>query len=312
MSADASRVRLGRTELKVSPICFGTWQLSPRFWGPLDEQQVINALRRGFELGVNFIDTADAYGEGYAEEVVGRAMGDLPREQVVLATKVFWHFREDGHRYPNLSREHILSACEASLRRLRLDYIDLYQCHAFDPLTPVDEIIDALDHLKRQGKIRHYGTSNWTVEQMRAGERGDFATSQPFYSLIGRSSEDDLLPYCLRHDVGVLVYSPLHNGLLSGKYRGDETFSDFRAQRADFTGERFRMLSQRVARAGEIGHRYGLTTVQLVLASTLMHPAITCAIVGIKNPRQIEEAAAAMGKAISREDWYAVRGLLKG
>lgn len=307
----STRVTLGSTSLSVSPVCYGSWQLSPRFWGKQPEDEVAGAMRRAFEVGVNFYDTADAYGEGYAEEVMGRALKGLPRKDLVIATKVFWHFHPDGRRYGDLSKEWIFEECEASLKRLQMDYIDLYQCHSWDPLAQPEETAEALETLKKQGKIRHYGVSNWSVEHVRLGRKhGKYETHQPFYSLIKRDIERDLLPYCQQENIGTLVYSPLHNGLLSGKYKGTESFDDFRKDHADFKGERFKKLCDAVAKAGEIGRVYGLTTVQLVVVCTLMHPGITSAIVGIKTPKQIEEAAAAMGKTISREDWNKVRGLL--
>src|SRR5689334_17729329 len=139
----ANRVRLGRTELSVSPICFGTWQLSSRFWGKLDEDEILAAARRAFDVGGNFYDTADAYGDGHAEEVLGRAVAELPRDQIVIATKVYWRRTATDARYPDLSHDYVLSACDASLHRLGLDYIDLYQLHSFDPLTPVEDTVAA-------------------------------------------------------------------------------------------------------------------------------------------------------------------------
>jgi aryl-alcohol dehydrogenase-like predicted oxidoreductase len=305
------RVRLGRSELRVSPICYGTWQMSPRFWGEFDEATMSASIRRAFELGINFFDTADAYGDGLSEQVLGRAIRDLPREELVIATKLYHHILPDARRYGDLSGDYVPQACEASLRRMGIDHIDLYQCHSFDPLTHPAETAAALDKLVQQGKIRAYGLSNWNPHQMALGHRfGNFATSQPKYSLIDRAIEEDVLPYCLAHDMGVLVYSPLHNGLLSGKYTGGETFTDLRKGRPDFQGERYKLLCQRVREAAAIGADYGLSSVQLMLAATLMHPAITCAIVGIKNAQQIEDAAGATGKTISRDDWHRVRALL--
>jgi aryl-alcohol dehydrogenase-like predicted oxidoreductase len=306
------RIQLGRSGLEVSSICYGSWQLSPRFWGDQSHETLQQAMRRAFELGINFYDTADAYGDGVAEQVMGVALKDLPRDQVVVATKAYWHFFPDGRRYPDLSSEYLIAACEASLKRLDTDYIDLYQCHFFDPLTDPAEIAEAMATLQRQGKIRCYGASNWNPEQLRLAEASGcrFDTQQPPYSLIGRGIEEELLPYCLANDIGVLVYSPLHKGLLSGKYKGMETFADLRETNADFTGERFSMLCERVGRLAEIADGYGMTTVQLVLAATLMHPAIHCAIVGIKRISDVEDAAAAMGKSLSREDYFKIRALL--
>jgi len=310
-ASQAPRVRLGRSNLFVSPICHGTWQLSPRFWGEQPEETMLKAMRRAFEVGVNFFDTADAYGDGAAEVIVGKALKSLPRDQIVLATKVFWQWYPDGHRHGNLSRDHIVRACEASLKRLGMDYIDLYQCHSYDHMADPAEIADTLDLLQAQGKIRAYGTSNWTVEQMRTGNTfGTFSTCQPSYSLLNTGIEADILPYCKASNTGVLIYSSLHKGLLAGKYLGHETFTDFRKDSGDFKGERFKTICQRVQSLKPMAEKYGLNLVQLILVTTLMHPSITCAIVGIKDSAMIEEAAGAMGKTISREDYYAIRATL--
>jgi len=304
-------VRLGKSELKVSPICFGTWQLSPKFWGEQSQSEISSAIQLAYDLGINFIDTADAYGDGLAEQVVGKAIKSLPREKLVIATKVYNHFYPDGSRHGDLSSDYILKACDDSLRRLDLDYIDLYQCHAFDPLVRYDELAETLNSLVKAGKIRAYGVSNWSVEQMRTGSMmGNYATCQPVYSLLKRDIEKDILPYCQGNDIGTLIYSSLHLGLLTGKYKGHETFTDVRQSRPDFQGERYKLICERVQQVGEIAKKYDLTTVQLVLAVTLMHPGITSAIVGIKTQQQIKEAAGAMGKTVSIVDWNQVRTLL--
>lgn len=306
------RVRLGKSELQVSPVCYGTWQLSPRFWGDQPEDQITQAIRQAYDHDINFFDTADAYGDGYAETVLGKAIKELPREKLVIATKVYNHFYPNSEeRHGDLSSDYIRQACDDSLKRLDVDYIDLYQCHSHDPLAHPRDIAQTLDELVKAGKIRAYGVSNWPVEQMRAGEVfGSFATCQPVYSLLRRDIETDILPFCLANDVGTLVYSSLHLGLLTGKYKGNETFEDLRKSRPDFQGERFRTICDRVAKVGEIASNYDLTTVQLVLAVTLMHPGITSAIVGIKTPAQIKEASGAMGKTVSIIDWNQVRSLL--
>jgi aryl-alcohol dehydrogenase-like predicted oxidoreductase len=312
MSIKSKTIHLGRTNLDVSPICFGSWQLSERFWGDVPARNVTDAVHRALEVGVNFFDTADAYGDGRSERVLGQALGDTPRDQYVLATKVFWNLEDGSPRYPDLSRKYILWECEQSLQRLGLDHIDLYQAHAWDPLTPMDDIVEAFEQLVTDGKIRAYGVSNWSVEQLRLGHArgGQFASCQPFYSLLDREIENDLLPYCQSEDIGVLVYSPLHRGLLTGKYDGSETFEDARRDHPDFQGERFAELAGRVAKLQEIADGYGLSTVQLVLTATLMHPGIECAIVGIKKPAHIEEAAGALDTQISREDFFTVRNLV--
>jgi len=302
------RVVLGESGLSVSPIAYGTWQLSPRFWGSQSKNDAIVAMKLAFDNGVNFFDTAEAYGDGYAETVLGEVVKELPRDELVLVTKVFNHFNPDGSRYPDLSPDHILARCEMSLARMGVETIDLYLLHMHDPLTLFADIAGALERLRDEGKIRCFGLSNHSVEQCRAQRRfGPYSVVQPPYSLIDPAGESDLLPYCQSENLGVMVYSPLHKGLLTGKYTGKETFSDFRDNHPDFQGERFKELCAKVQSLKPIAERNGLTVCQLALAATLMHPAIDVAICGIKTADQIEEAVGAIGAQLSREDCFAVR-----
>jgi len=305
------RIVFGATELKVSPICFGTWQLSPRFWGEQAKSDVLAAMNTAYDSGINFYDTADAYGDGYAETVLGEFLSEISRETVVICTKVFNHFNPDASRYPDLSPEHIRQRCELQLQRMGIETIDLYLLHMFDPLTPLAEIAGALDSLKKQGKIRSYGLSNHTVGQLRAQRHfGNYEAVQPLYSLIDTEIESNLLPYCEAENIGVMVYSPMHKGLLTGKYTGSEAFTDFRKHLFEFQGERFKTFATAVQNLKPLAEKYNLSIYQLVLAATLMHPAVNVAIVGIKNPSQITDAIGAMGKTISREDYFAVRKTL--
>ena len=307
----SERIIFGATGLEVSPICFGTWQLSPRFWGDQSKKDVLAAMGTAYDAGINFFDTADAYGDGYAETVLGEFLAGKPRDSVVICTKVFNHFNPDGSRYPDLTPEHIRQRCELELKRMGLDVIDLYLLHLFDPLTPLADIAETLDALKKQGKIRSYGVSNHTVEQLRAQRCfGAYDAVQPCYSLVDTKIEADLIPYCQAENVGVMVYSPLHKGLLTGKYTGDETFTDFRKHLPDFQGERFKAIAEAVRSLEPLAKKYDLTIYQLILTVTLMHPGIDVAIVGIKNQKQITEAIGAMDKTISREDCFAVRKTL--
>ena len=264
-----------------------------------------------YDAWINFFDTADAYGDGYAETVLGEFLADKPRDSVVICTKVFNHFNPDGSRYPDLTPEHIRQRCDLELKRMGLETIDLYLIHSFDPLTALADIAETLDGLKKQGKIRSYGVSNHTVEQLRAQRRfGAYDAVQPCYSLVQTKIESDLIPYCQAENVGVMVYSPLHKGLLTGKYKGDETFTDFRRFLPDFQDERFKTIAEAVQSLNPLAKKYDLTIYQLVLTATLMHPGIDVAIVGIKNLKQISEAIGAIGKTISREDCFAVRKTL--
>lgn len=307
----SDRVVFGATGLEVSPVSFGTWQLSPRFWGDQNKQEVLAAMGTALDGGINFFDTADAYGDGYAETVLGEFLAGKPRESVVVCTKVFHHFNPDGSRYPNLTPAHVRQRCELQLKRMGLETIDLYLLHLFDPMTPLSDIAGALDDLKRQGKIRAYGVSNHSVEQLRAQRHfGAYDAIQPFYSLLDPKIESDLIPYCQAENIGVMIYSPLHKGLLTGKYTGGETFTDFRKYQPDFQGERFRTIADAVRSLTQLAEKYDLTIYQLVLIATLMHPGIDVAVVGIKTQQQIEEAIGAIGKTISREDYFAVRKTL--
>jgi aryl-alcohol dehydrogenase-like predicted oxidoreductase len=302
-------VTLGKSGLQVTPIVYGTWQISPQYWNfrQDDTERMIASIRRGLEKGINFFDTADAYGDGLSEQILGKALSVYPREKFVLATKVYHHFYPDGRRHPDLSAKYIVQACENSLRRLNMDYIDLYQCHSFEPLTDFEETTEALEKLKSQGKIKIYGVSNYSVEQLRTARKfGEYATSQNYYSLIDRSAEKDLLPYCRAEGIGILVYSPLHRGLLTGKYKGDEKFADLRAKSPEFQGQLFKERCEKVSSLREIADKYDMSITQLVLTTTLMNSMIDCAIVGIKKPEHIEEAAEVIGKSVSREDYFKV------
>lgn len=309
----STRVIFGATGLSVSPVSFGTWQLSPRFWGPQPEDEMLAAMAAAYDGGINFFDTADAYGDGLAETVLGKFLAGVPRDEVVVATKVFNHFNPDASRYPDLSPAHIVERCEASLRRLGVETIDLYLLHFFDQLTPLATVAETLDMLKAQGKIRRYGVSNFTTEQLRAARAfGNYDAVQPPYSLLDTAIENDLLPYCQAHNVGVMTYSTMHKGLLGGKYTGEETFTDFRQHHPDFQGERFRAITAAVRGLQPMADGYGLSLYQLILAATLMHPSIQVGVVGCKTAAQAREAAGAIGKSISRSDYFALRAALAG
>lgn len=305
------RIVLGSSGLEVSPICFGTWQLSPRFWGEQSKTDILAAMNTAFDAGINFFDTADAYGDGYAETVVGEFLAGIPRDAIVICTKVFNHFNPDGSRYPDLSPAHIRQRCDLQLQRMGIETIDLYLLHMFDPLTPMAEVAETMDSLKKQGKIRSYGVSNHTAEQLRAQRHfGAYDVVQPRYSLVDAEIESDLLPYCESEGIGVMVYSPMHKGLLTGKYTGNETFADFRKNHPDFQDQRFQAIATAVKSLEPLAKRYRLSIYQLVLAATLMHPGIDVAVVGIKNSLQITDALGALGTTIRREDYFAVRKAL--
>lgn len=307
------RIMLGRTGLQVSPICFGCWQMGGKFWGEVDVPALTEAVTRAVELGVNFFDTADAYGNGLAEELLGKMLADIPRESVIVATKAYHHwYGQDNKRMGDLSHDYLLWECEQSLKRMNMEYVDLYQAHSFDVMTHPEETARAMEKLKADGKIRAYGVSNFTVEQLRLANRyGSFDSLQPRYSLMQRDIEHDLLPYCLGENIGVLVYSPLHYGMLTGKFTGDETFSDLRENRVDFMGQKFKDNAAMVRSLAPLADRLGKTITQLSLRALLDHPAVHCTIVGIKKAAHIEEAVGAMGWQLTREDFYQIRNTVR-
>lgn len=303
------KITLGRTGLKVSPICYGCCQMGQTLWGKQPVETLIEAVHAALDVGVNFFDTSDVYGHGTAERTLGQALKGVSRDRFVVATMVGHHLYDDGRwHHPDLSREYLLKACEASLKRLGLDCIDLYQANGVDLLTPVGESAGAFEKLKKDGKIRVYGVSNFTVEEVRAARRfGKFETVQRYYNLLDTKAELDMLPYCVSEGLGVLVFTSLHWGMLTGKFKGGETFGDLRAGNPHFKGEQFREFIARVENLRPIAEAKGCTVTQLSLAATIAHPAIDCAIVGIKNAGQIREAAGAADVKLTREECHAVR-----
>lgn len=304
------RVPLGQTDLMVSRICFGCWQMSPRFWGTIPLEPWRAALQRARERGVNFIDTADAYGDGFAEEQLGEFLArEKCRDEFVIATKFYWDITREP-RVPNTARDYILRACEASLRRLRTDRIDLYQVHAWDPLLRPDEVAEAFGRLRREGKVRWFGVSNWNDAQLRMGRRYfEISTLQPCYNLLKREAEQREFPFCLEHQIGTLVYSPLERGLLTGRPRPDR-YGDHRDQDPWFQGAAFDRLREGVLELQPIAQRHGLTIPQLAVRWVLTHPAVTCAIVGIKSPEHLESILPAAETRLPSADWHEAAGII--
>ncbi|MGZ8571653.1 MAG: aldo/keto reductase, partial [Actinomycetota bacterium] len=276
---------LGRTGLEVSAISLGSWLT---FGAAVDERTSIQCIHRAFELGVNLFDTADIYESGRAEEVVGRAFATLPRDRVIVGTKVFFPMGMGQ----GLGRPHVQAACEASLRRLGLEVIDLYQCHRYDPGTVLDETCRVMHDLVEAGKIRHWGVSEWTAGQMADAvalcEREGLtppATDQPRYSMLQRGAESEVLPACDRLGLGVVVFSPLAQGVLTGKYEGTDKHP--RGSRAaDPAGAAFvrpfltRGTFATIDRLRPIASELRLTLGQVALAWVLRRPEVTSAIIG--------------------------------
>ncbi len=298
-------IQLGKTDLIVSRICFGCWQLSPRFWGKVPLGPWRRAIDRAVELGVNFIDTAGAYGEGYAEECLGDYLKKRKlRDKFFIATKFYWNFKGKA-RYPETTYAFTISECEDSLRRLKTDRIDLFQIHAWDPLTRPEETAAALARLKQEGKIRWVGVSNLNVEQIAMYRQFiDVECHQPHYNLLAREPEEREFPYCLQHRIGVIPYSPLYRGLLTGKYARDQQFTDSRANYGLYTGRAFHRILDALDELKAIAKPLKLTVAQLAIRWVLTHPAVTSAIVGIKTPEHIESIVPAADAPLPAPTWH--------
>lgn len=292
--------RLGTTGLLVSEVSFGAMTFGDDPWrlGGLEQGQADRLVSRCLEAGVNLFDTADVYARGESETLLGRALGPR-RNDVVLATKVRGR-TGDGPNAVGLSRAHVIASVEESLRRLDTDWIDLYQLHGWDSITPIEETLSALTDLVRQGKVRYIGMSNFAAWQMARSEgvaalRGfeRFVSAQMFYSLVGRDLEDEVVPYCVSAGVGILVWSPLAGGFLSGKYRRD-TDTPPEGSRWATTGSEFppfdRERGWRILEVvREIAGARGLTASQVALAWLLARPGVTSVILGARRREQLAE-----------------------
>jgi voltage-dependent potassium channel beta subunit len=308
--------RLGRTGLKVSEISLGSWLT---YGGYVEQERAEQAIRRAYELGVNFFDTANVYEKGAAEKVMGAVLRDYPRESYVLATKVFWPMG-DGPNDRGLSRKHVTEQCHASLKRLGTDYVDIYYCHRFDPETPLDETLRALDDLVRQGKVLYVGVSEWTAAQMAEAlgiaDRyllDRIVVNQPVYNLFNRYIEKEVIPLGEAKGIGQVVFSPLAQGLLTGKYdSADSIPQDSRAAKLEWVrkGITQEKLDQ-VKRLSGIAKEAGLTTAQLALAWILRQPNVASALVGASRPEQIEENVKASGVTLSADTLEAIEAVFQ-
>jgi len=273
-------------------------------WGQVDDRESIAAIQQALDSGVNLIDTAAIYGLGHSEEIVGKAIQGR-RDDVVLATKCGLLFPDQPDTVPPrcLEKESILRECDASLRRLRTEVIDLYQCHWPDPNTPIRETMEAMRHLQEQGKIRAIGVSNFSCEEIAAArEFAPVHALQPPFSMIHLRAAGDLLPFCAEHEMGVLCYSPLAKGLLTGKFDAQSKFEGIRARDPDFMGERFRSHLSLLDQLRPIAERYDKSLGQLAVNWVVRQPGVTSALVGAKRPSQVLENVGAVGWAPSEED----------
>jgi hypothetical protein len=301
---------LGRSGLHVSRIAFGTWQLGGE-WGRFDEDAATTAIRRARELGVNFFDTAQAYGFGASERLLGKALREeltRSRDQLVIATKGALRMTDSG-LVRDASPEWLRQGVDASLTALGVDHIDLYQVHWPDPKVPAAETAGALRDLVAQGKIGHVGVSNYDAQQMAEFSRTlPVETVQPPYHLFRREIEDEILPYCREHNVGVLVYGPLAHGLLTGALTENTTFArdDWRSNGPMFTGDTYRHNLAVVRALDKFAADRGMTISQLAIAWTLANPAVHVAIVGARKANHVQDSLAAAEISLSKADLAAI------
>ena len=309
-------VKLGRTDLRVSRICFGTWQFGGD-WGRMDLERATGAVRRALELDVNFFDTAQGYGFGAAERLLGEALKpeiQARRHDVVLATKGGLRMGDDG-LVRDSSPAFLRQGVEESLGYLGTDHIDLFQVHWPDRYTPFAETAGALEDLVREGKIRHVGVSNFSAEEMAEFEETrPVETLQPPYHLFRRDIEAVDLPWCAEHDVGVLAYGPMAHGLLSGKFDRSTTLDedDWRSGSELFRGENFERNVEVVESLARFAEGRGLTVAQMAVAWTIANPAVHVAIVGARDEAQIEGTAPAGDVRLGAEDLREIERIMEG
>jgi aryl-alcohol dehydrogenase-like predicted oxidoreductase len=300
---------LGRTGVKVSPLCLGAMMFGS--FGNQDHDDSIRIIHRAVDAGINFIDTADMYSFGESEEIVGKALAQIKRHQIVLATKVHGAMGRDPNAQGN-SRRWIMAECERSLRRLGTDYIDLYQIHRPSPETDIDETLGALTDLVRAGKIRYFGSSTFPaheiveaqwVSERRSRER--FVTEQPPYSVFVRSIEKDVLPMCQKYGIGVLSWSPLAGGWLSGAFGPGKENTSRRAavmpDRYDTTIPGNQAKVEAVGQLNELAAGAGLSLIELALGFVLEHPAVTSPIIGPRTMEHLESQLSALELRLSAD-----------
>jgi len=309
--------RLGKTDLEFTTVGLGTWAMGGPWqygWGPQDDDEAIGAILAALETGINWIDTAPAYGLGHSEELIGQALKQTSAKPLV-ATKCGILWNEKKEKVTCLKRQSIRDECHASLERLGIDVIDLYQMHWPDPDEDVEEAWEEMARLHDEGKIRYLGVSNFSVEQIERVQKIHPAVSlQPPYSMIHREVEEKLLEYCGRNQIGVVVYSPIQRGLLTGKFDHARFEAlapdDHRRMSPDFLEPQFSATLELVEDLKKIAGRHGRTCAELAISWILRRPEVTAAIVGARRPSQIIETAQAADWELSKKDIEEIERLL--
>ncbi|MDB5029867.1 aldo/keto reductase [Mucilaginibacter sp.] len=312
--------KIGNTDLQLSEVTFGAWAAGGWMWGGTEKKDAIDAIRDSFSLGVTSIDTAPIYGQGASEEIVGEAIKGIPRDQIQILTKygMRWDLKkgdfafnskknngEDIDIYKYAGKESIIKECEDSLKRLGTDYIDLYQIHWPDSTTPIQESMEAVAKLIDQGKVLYAGVCNYDASQMAEAEKYlNMVSDQVPYSMVKRSIENELIPYCLQHQKSILAYSPLERGLLTGKIQAGHQFAegDHRQSVSFFKDENIKRTNAFLQAIKPIADDHQLSLGQLVLLWTLEQPGITIALAGARNSEQAVQNAKAIDKTLTIEE----------
>ncbi len=308
--------QLGKTDLNVSVIGYGAWGIGGKpFWSTEGEENSIRSIEKAIDLGINFYDTAPVYGFGYSEELLGKAL-QSKRKDVIIATKcgIVWKKKELKAVSKKATRESILEEIDQSLKRLRTDYIDLYQVHWPDESTPIEETMDTLLQVQREGKIKYIGVSNYSVDQMEESLKyGQIVSLQPMYSMLERDVEKEMLPFCIENEIGVICYSPLASGVLTGKYDENTRFQDWRGKNiiGNFTGEVYASHIRKVKQVAKIAQENGKTLAQLAINWLLRQQGVSTALVGVKTPDQVQQNIGAVGWEISNNDLKKISDILQ-
>ena len=309
--------RLGQTDMDLTTVGLGTWAMGGPWeygWGPQDDDEARAAIGEALDAGINWIDTAPAYGLGHSEELVGQVLRQTSHKPYI-ATKCGILWNEKKQKVTHLKRDSIRRECEVSLRRLGIDVIDLYQMHWPDPEEDIEEAWEEMARLADEGKVRYIGVSNFSVEQVqRVSKIHAVSSLQPPYSMLHREVEDELLGYCAAHDMGVIVYSPMQRGLLTGTFSHERLAAlardDHRLRMPEFQDPQFSATLETVEQLKEIAARHGRTCAQLAISWVLRRPEVTAAIVGARRPGQITETAQAGDWNLSDDDITEIEQLL--
>jgi aryl-alcohol dehydrogenase-like predicted oxidoreductase len=309
--------RLGDTDLLLTTVGLGTWAMGGPWqygWGPQDDDDAIAAILAALDKGINWIDTAPVYGLGHSEELVGQAL-KMTGHKPYIATKCGLLWNNKREKVANLKRQSIQRECEASLKRLGVETIDLYQMHWPDPESDIEEAWEEMARLAEQGKVRYLGVSNYNIRQMeRVRKIHPIASLQPPYSMLHREIEAEVLGYCAQHKIGVIAYSPMQRGLLTGKFSHERLVAlapgDHRRRMPEFQDPQFSATLVMVDQLRKIARRHGRTCAQLAVSWVLRRPEITAAIVGARRPEQITETVYASDWTLSREDIDEIEKLL--